>query len=218
MKKRILLISILFPLLSIAQNIQIGVGSSISSLEWYYRYSWGELEHFYQAPLVGATVDFGIEYLEREHYSFTSNFGYFQSGGQIADDEVHENWIITETKNKGNNVSIGTNLNIIPIDKKFQLMLSFGPRLDYLIPSPNSSMAQREETRKIHFGLTSGLGFFYNFDKLKIGFRSNYLHRFTDIIDVEGNNTDNWWETQTLGVRAKDKLIVTSQFVIGFKL
>ena len=97
---------LLLPLSSTAQNIQIGAGTTLSAIDWKYKYSWGGTEDFYTAPVLGTSFDIGVEYLEKDLFSLTSNFSYFQSGGRIALGEDHPNWVINEQVNKANNISL----------------------------------------------------------------------------------------------------------------
>ena len=218
MKKLIIILLMVSPFVSNGQNIQVAIGNSFSTMDWQFKYDWGGVEEFYTAPIIGAAIDLNVEYMEKDWYSLSSNFGFFQSGGKIATAEVHDNWIVTETANMGYNLSLGTNFNFIPINNRLQLMLSIGPRIDYLIPQENSTMDRLDDIRKIHLGITGSPAVYYKFDKIKIGLRASYLHRFTYLMNTEPYISDNWWEPSKLGVVAKDRSIINSQFVIGFQL
>lgn len=220
MKKQITLALLLMmcSFISKGQNIQFAFGTSVSQLDWQFKYDSGELDDFYVGSIIGLAADINFEYLEKEWFSVSSDLGYFQSGGEISSDEVHPNWVINETKNNASNFSLGTSFNFIPLNKKMQLMIGVGPRIDYLIPIKNSAMSAQQDLRKFHFGLTGSLGYYYKFDKVKIGLKSNYLHRVTKLLDTEPTNSNNWWEPQKLGVKAKDQWIMSNWIVIGFQL
>lgn len=219
MKNLTTILLLLLTFISKAQNIQLALGPSYSKLDWQFKYHNGELEDFYLASTFGLAANINFEYLEKKWFSITSNLGYFQSGGQIASHEVHQNWLIPVTKNSASNFSIGTSFNFIPLNNQLQLMIGIGPRIDYLIPAKNSAMdVLEEDLNKIQLGLTGSLAVFYKFEKAKIGLSSSYLNRLTKLIDREPTTPGNWWESQKLGVKAKDELIMNFQFVIAFQL
>lgn len=218
MKKLILLFLMVSPFISTGQNVQFAVGASVSKLDWQFNYNAQEFERFYLAPITGLAADLNVEYFEKRWFSLSSNIGYFQSGGEISSDEVHNNWVINETKNSANNFSVGTNFNVIPINKTIQVMAGIGPRLDFLIPTKNTAMSVQDQLRKLQFGITGDLGLYYKFDKIKVGLNASYLKRFGKLIDTEPTNSNNWWEPQKLGIDAQDQWIITGQFVVGFQL
>lgn len=201
------------------QNLQLSAGTSHTSIDWRYVYPNGLEENFFTSPIVGTSMNIGLEYFERNKMSLSSNLGLFQSGGKISPEENHPNFKIEEATNNANNLSLGTQFNYLPINNRLQLILSAGPRLDYLLPRPKSAMdMQKENIRRLHVGITGSLGLFYQFENLKIGVRSSYLHRLNEIINREPTNTNNWWENQSLGVKAKDQFIVTNELIIGISL
>lgn len=214
-----LLISCLITLSSLAQNIQFALGPSYSTLDWQYVYFSGQTENFYTSGLYGTALDLGVEFLQKPKFSVSTNIGFFNSGGVIAENETHENWVITERENKLHNFSMSALFNYLPLNQKFQLAISAGPRLDLLVPHPNSIFdIANNDLNKLKVGINAAVSIFYNFENIKIGIRSTYLHRFNMLMDSNPSENEQWWQNPKLGIRAKDKFILSQQLVLGFKL
>lgn len=219
MKLSILICVLITPIVLNAQNLRISVGNTVSSIDWKYVYFDGSYEPFYTGTTANnCSIDIDVEYLETKIYSLSTYASFYQSGGKIAADESHDNWLISETENRANNFAVGTDLNIFPINNKFQLAIAFGPRVDYLMPFKGSSMSALDSITKVYFGISSGLGLYYQFDNIKIGLRSTFIHRFSDYIDQPPYFSQNWGEPSKLGVRAQDRFIIKNQIVLGIRL
>lgn len=220
MKNTITILFIACAFMVKGQNIQLAFGPSISKMDWYFQPAWKPVEYFYTGPTEGLSANLSIEYFEKEKFSLSSSLGYFQSGGEIASTEEHEAvWVINELKNKASNIALGTTINFIPLNKKMQFLIGFGPRLDCLIPMKSSVMKVKGKGfKRFHIGTTGTLGVYYKFEKLKVGLNLNYIQRIGNFIHTEPTIPTNWWEPQYLGIRARDQFIVSSQVVVGFQL
>ena len=189
----ILIISISFSSLY-GQTYYLNPGTSFSKLDWKY------VEHFhfddeqqYHDPLQAFAVSAGIEYFEHKYYSITSDLYYYQSGGKYSEDEKNTNYLFkSPDKISINYLSIGSSFNINPINNKFKLQLSFGPRVDYIINSNSESLhwiKERNGLSTFNFGFTAGIGFYYRFDKYLIGIKAQYLNRIRKLADIEPSDS-----------------------------
>lgn len=174
---------------SSAQTIRFNAGTSYSKLDWKYIGQTGE-EQQYKDPIVGYSFSAGMEYLEHKYYSLSSDLLFYKSGGQYSAEELNTSFtFLSPEKISVSYLSFGSSFNFNPINNKFRLQLSLGPRADYIVSgakeSPYDWIDQRDGLNKLNFGFTAGIGFFYNTDNYIVGINSQYLNRMRKLADLQ---------------------------------
>lgn len=172
-----------------AQTLRFNAGTSYSKLDWKYIGEAGE-EQQYKDPIFGYSFSAGMEYLEHKYYSLSSDLLFYKSGGQYSEEELNSNFIfISPEKISLSYLSFGTSFNFNPINNKFRLQLSLGPRVDYVVAgakeSPYDWIDQRDGLTKFNFGITAGIGLYYNRDNYIVGINSQYLNRMQKLADLQ---------------------------------
>lgn len=203
------------PKLVNCQTIYFGFGSSHSKLDWEFNYIEGHSEKQHIGTLTSFAFTGGIEYLKQKYFSLSSELSFYKSGGKRGESENTEiQWSKGATEiNSLNNLSLGSYINFVPLNNKFKVQLSFGPRVDLLLTERNSRFRSIEDygdLNKINFGITVGLGLYYCPKKVSFGIRGQYLSRTLMLADYEPTEF-------RAGVVASDRIFLTN-FVIGYNL
>jgi len=190
MKKIVLILFVFACYLSLdAQTLRFTAGTSFSKLDWKYIGEAGE-EKQYEDPVTSYSFLAGMEYLEHKYYSLSSDLLMYKSGGQYSEQELNSNFIfVSPEKISLSYLSFGTSFNFNPVNNKFRLQLSLGPRVDYIVSgskeSPYDWIDQRDGLTKFNFGITAGIGFYYNMEKYIFGINSQYLNRMKKLADLQ---------------------------------
>jgi len=216
MKKLVLIITILlFTSLTYGQIIKIQGGLSSSSIIW-------DLENIstpiYDEILIGYSVFAGIDYMDKEYYNLSSNFGLIKKGGkdelEIFDGEFEFTGETKELKPTLEYFTLNTLFEAkYPVKKSILPFISFGPRIDYLIRSSKEfdSLEENDELNSVSIGMLLGGGIKYDINKLQLGVRYDYYLNFTKIAE---------WNIETSGGMSgeiSDNTFMVN-LTIGYKL
>jgi hypothetical protein len=215
MKKTILIL-----LLSVSgfcaysQTFHLNLGTSLSKLDWNYIYQEGN-EQQYHDPLLGYALSTGVEYLEHKYYSVSSDLSFYKSGGKYSSEELNSNFVFeSPSKISVSYLSLSSSFNVNPINNKFRLQLSAGPRIDYIIggvkKDPYAWIDERDGLNKLNYGINMGIGLYYNLDKYIFGINSQYLLRMRKLADLQPSLNPG---LSFGGVRASEQI-----FLLGFSL
>lgn len=212
---KLVFLLIVLPTFSFGQTLYFGFGTSHSKLDWEFNYIEGHSEKQHIGILTSFGFTGGIEYFEQKYFSFSSELSFFKSGGKRGESENTEiQWSKGKMEiNSLNNLSLGSYISFVPLNNKFKVQLSLGPRVDILLTERNSRFRNIEDNgdlNKINFGLTGGLGIYYCPKKVTYGLRGQYLSRTLKLADYKPTEF-------RAGVVASDRIFLTT-FVIGFNL
>jgi hypothetical protein len=134
--------------------------------------------------VINHSASFGFEVLEQRFFSFTSGLNFYRTGGNSLSSRVNIDY-----------VSFNNTINFNPINKKIKLQLQLGPRLDYILQnSLENTMAARS---KFNYGITTGIGAYYQFRKVQLGINAMNFGRQNILFDTQdyksvNNFGSNW--------------------------
>lgn len=201
---------------SFSQIVHFEAGTSYSKLDLKFRYQAGE-EQQYDAPLLACTFSTGIEYFEHKYFSLSSDLYYYNSGGKYSKEELTTNFVFKEpAKISVSYLSLGSAINFYPLNNKFKLQLSIGPKIDYMLTSekktPLGSIDKSKGFSKLNYGYTTGIGLYYKLNDRLIGVYMKYLGRMQKLVDVMPTYNYNYG-----GVVASDQIFLVG-LSYGFRL
>lgn len=216
--------NILFLILTIwgcsaySQTIYLKLGTSLSKLGLTYIYQAGT-EQQYDDPLLSYALSTGVEYLQHKYFSISSDLLLYKSGGKYSTDEMNTNFVfISPDKISVSYLSLGSSFNFDPINNKYKLQLSFGPRLDYIIGGvknePYNWIDKANGLNKLNYGFTAGAGLFYNLNEYVLGVEAQYLYRLRKLSELKGSF--NQGATSTGGVDATEQVVLFG-FSFGYR-
>ena len=190
------------------QTLHLNLGASLSKLDWTYLdlTQFGIVEeHQYHDPLQSFAVSAELEYFEHDYYSISSNIMFYKSGGKYAEDEFDKFYVFqSPSEIAASYLSLGSSFNMYPVNKKFKVRISAGPRVDYIFNSadnqPYTWIAESDGLSKLNFGITLGAGLYYQLNDFIIGCNAQYLQRIRKLADVTPTRFD------TGGVEATEKV------------
>jgi hypothetical protein len=174
---------------SFSQSYYLNVGASYSKLDFTLNNIDGWTGKYYKAPLLGYSFSTGIEYFEHKFFSLSSDLFFFQSGGKYSKDELNAQYVSSSDHEiAANDLSLGSSFNFNPLNKKLKLQFSLGPRIDYLInggkiPLYNKWDLNRNGYKKTNFGITTGIGFYYNLHNFVTGINFQYLYKLKKFVE-----------------------------------
>jgi hypothetical protein len=173
---------------SYSQIFHFDAGTSYSKLDLKYRYQGMEEQH-YDDPIIACAISTGIEYFEHKYYSFSTDLYYYKSGGKYSKEEESNTHFlfILPSKVSVSYLSLGSAINFYPLNNKFKLQLSLGPKIDYILTSekdiPLGLIDKSRGLRKFNYGYTAGIGFYYKLNKNVVGINMKYLGRLQKLAD-----------------------------------
>lgn len=174
-----------------SQTLHVALGTSHSNLDWTFLVLDGFKEKQYRKASVGYAANVGIEYLDRKLLSLSSDVYFYKSGGQYTEAEKNANFVFqAPSKVEITYLSLGTCLNINPLNDKFKLQFQLGPRVDFMVKgqkdAPLSWSDDGGGLAKINVGLTGGIGLYYQAGgNMTLGIKGLYLQRFIKLADLE---------------------------------
>jgi hypothetical protein len=199
------------------QTLVIDLGTSYSRLDWKYKDAgWSEKQ--YNDPILSYSFSAGCEYLEHKLWSLKSDLSYYKSGGQYSSEELDADYIfISAHKISVNYLSLGSYINFFPVNNKFRLQLSVGPRVDFLISGsakdPYKWIDKYGGLNKLNWGISTGLGLYYKLEKTTVGLNARVLTRMKKLADLEPTYTN----PGNPGAEAKEQVILLG-ISLGYKL
>ena len=166
----------------------------------------------YHKTSVGYSIFAGLEYYNKKYYNFSTNIGFIRKGGKgqaIFTDHNGDPMGETSIGIGLHYISINTTIDFkYPIRNGIIPFITIGPRFDYLLFYRNEFLDSYEKygiLEKQNLGFNGGCGLKFDFNKIRLGMRTDYYFNFKKIID----NTE-------MGV-IEDRTF-TLNFSIGFKL
>ena len=187
-KLTLLLFLILCYSSSNSQVIHFDAGASSSKLDLKFKFQ-NITEQHYDDPLLALSFSTGIEYFEHKYFSLSSDLYYYKSGGKYSKEELSNTsfLFIEPSKVSIECLSLGSAFNFYPLNKKFKLQLSLGPKVDYILSSdkkiPFSMIDKCRKMWKFNYGYTAGVGFYYKQNKNIVGINIKYLGRLQKLAD-----------------------------------
>jgi hypothetical protein len=153
----------------------------------------------------------GLEYLEKKHWSISSNVGFLRKGGKepwwVYD--FNGNLISTTTAfARFDYLSVNTTFNFkYPIKERWIPFLSIGPRVDFLLDHDHffPYFETPGVVRKQSYGLVAAAGIRYQFPRFQVGLKGDHLFSFNKLaaIGQETNQVNVSMVSLTFGVRFK---------------
>lgn len=210
---KLLSIGLFISTLSFGQVLKLQTGASFSRINWDINNLYFEQ---YNQPIIGYSVFAGLDYLNKDYFSLSSNIGLLRKGGrqEVTFIDITGKPVGTSIQNaKLDYLSINTTIDLkYPLKYKLLPFISIGPRLDYLINYSKefNILNDINAINRYNYGLLTGLGAKYDLNKLQIGLRADYYLNFGSIADWPAGR-DN------LGVRVTDNTL-TINATIGYRL
>jgi hypothetical protein len=166
-----------------SQTLHLRVGVAPSRLNWTQNPG-GFERTIYKAPVLGYALGLGIEYLDRQWFSLSSDFNFYRSGGKYTSEEEMQVRQYSEViLDYG---SFSTVINFNPLHGATKVQLQLGPRVDFLLGGKNQEslfeINQVEGLTEINYGFNVGLGLYRSFRKTQIGLQGTWLQRFEDLV------------------------------------
>jgi len=183
MKKLFIVIISFYSISCYSQTVYVNAGISYSKLDLTYKATYGAEEKQYEDALWGTPFFIGIEYLKQKNYSLSTEIGIYQAGGQYSFEEMNKklnNQIVFHSPSvlQFNYFSINPCVNFNPLNKKFKIQFQVGPKLDFLIKKDESAFSSVERSSGLYrtvFGFITGIGIYYNLNKIQFGINGKYL-------------------------------------------
>ena len=172
-------------------------------------------------PFYGFNIFAGVDYMEREYFNLSSNFGYIRKGGKY---NLHQIQIIKlllphQETFEGRLDYISFNTLFQPkytFDDAITPYLSIGPRIDYMtsfeLQPDDVDYDEIAEIGKLAYGLLIGGGINYHFGNWQFGGRFDYYLNFSKVVEEK-------FEYMKLegDISTKDK-VYTVNFSVGYSL
>lgn len=119
----------------------------------------------------------GCEYIKHKYWSVKSDLSLYKSGGKYSNEEQNADYtFVSSHKISVDYLSAGTYLDFYPLNTKYKIQLSCGPRIDYMIGGtknqPYKWLDSYNGLNKINWGYNAGITFYYEFNKSVIGLNS----------------------------------------------
>lgn len=175
-----------------SQRIFSATGVLVSFLDVKSEYQTQTIND-YSRGMIQPAVSLGFETKSWKRISLSVVAANFNSGGRRTDPKP--TYFADREKMIFNNTCLGLQGNYYILDRKTQLYVGIGPRVDY-IRSEREVFAQlagdsyqRVGVQTFQFGLTGSVGVNFQLDHFYWGFKSNYYYRFGYIF--QGHSYDS---------------------------
>jgi hypothetical protein len=197
-----------------SQTLRLNLGISVSKLDWQY-YDGGGSETYYEDPHYGYSLSAGMEYLEHKYFSVSSDMLLYNSGGKYSSEDKRITFsLMGPEKISFSYLAFGSAFNFNPINNKFKVQLSIGPRIEYMIygskKAPFDWIDKSNGLNKFNYGVTAGAGLYYELKKYTVGVNAQYLYRVKKLAEVHATY-------DSPGVEATEQVIVFG-FSFGYRL
>lgn len=202
-----LIVSSFFSVVAISQTLTFDLGTSYSKLNWNY-IDVVYYEKHYKAPLISYSMSAGYEYLKNKYWSIKSDLSLYKTGGKYSSEELDANYtFISPHKISLDYLSAGTYFNFYPLNTKFKIMLTIGPRVDYIVNGiknpPFKWIDSYNGINKFNWGYSTGISFYYELKKSVIGLNSRMLFRIKKLADLTPK-----YNPEHPGATAKEQVIL----------
>jgi len=178
MKKLLIGMISFFSVSCYSQTVYINGGISHSKLDLTYR-AFNDEETKYEDALLGSSFFIGDEYLKQKNFSLSTEIGIYQAGGQYSSEELNKHMMFNSPSIlRFKYFSINTCFNFNPLNKKFKLQFQAGPKLDFLIKKNDSIFSGNVQFGGLYrnvFGFITGLGIYYQLNKIQFGINGKYI-------------------------------------------
>ena len=211
-KPALLLLVFISFLTSYAQSQRVfsSIGVATSSIHYNFK------NIKYEKPIMRSSLSLGYESKIWHRLSYSTVFSNFTSGGKKKN-----NLLYHEFENYDrvyiDNYSFGVIGNFYPLNRKTQIYLGFGPRLDY-VRSDNSIIYEWIDDlydplylNELVWGITGNIGVNFQIDNFNFGFKSNYYYRPYIYRKVEKHTLTDYTTEKIV----KDK-VFDLQLVLGY--
>lgn len=212
MKKIItLLLTVVITSVTYGQTLNIKGGISISKLNWEV----GPFDFSTNTkPLIGYSFFAGIDFLNRNYFFISSDFGLIRKGTNGVAEFVSQNGQFTDEiseKIKLDYLTLNTTINVkYPVENKLFPYVSIGPRIDYLVNYSDGNENKNDHILEINYGLILGGGIKYSLSKIQVGISTKY--------NVNFNQIAKWpAEDRNIGGSIKDNTFIVL-INVGYKL
>lgn len=164
-----------------SQTLRLNLGPSVSKLDWLY-YDGQISEKYYENPRLGYLLSAGLEYLEHKYFSVSSDILMYSCGGKNSSEVKTDPFRnLGPEKISASYLALGSAFNFNPINNKFKVQLSVGPRIEYMIigskKAPYDIIDYSHGLNKFNYGITGGLGLYYDLNKYIVGVNAQYLYK-----------------------------------------
>ncbi|MNJ82785.1 hypothetical protein D3C87_01900 [compost metagenome] len=135
----------------------------------------------YSKGMIQSSISLGFETKSWHRISLTVSAVNFNSGGRRTSPDP--TYFSSYEKMIFNNSCLGISGNYYIIDKKTQLYIGIGPRVDYIRSEREifhkliGDSYQKEDLRTFQFGISGSIGVNFQLENFYWGFKSNYYYR-----------------------------------------
>ena len=216
MKRNTLLLLLILSFSAVySQTLRFNLGSSLSKLDWLY-YDGQVSEKYYENPILGYSLSAGIEYLEHKYFSVSSDILMYSCGGKYSiEDKTGPFKHMGPERISASYLALGSSFNFYPVNNKFKVQLSVGPRIEYMIigtkEGPYNWIENSHGLTRFNYGVTAGVGLYYEIEKYVVGINAQYLSRVNDLAAVNATYSSP-------GVKATQKQVLLFGFTLGYRL
>lgn len=184
MKRLVLIVTIIIATLPLsAQVIKLDVGTTFSSMQD------DTPMHNFSKTLVGSSVAFGVDWLEKEWFYLSSEVGYITTGGAERIEIMDSPGLPTgeaDWQLMRHNIHVNTTFRAKLALNRFHVYLGVGPKVDIpvqieLTDTYNDATDSNLPFLKneVMFGIKAEAGVAYNFNDVRVGLNFAYLPDFT---------------------------------------
>ena len=184
MKRLVLIVTIIIATLPLsAQVIKLDVGTTFSSMQD------DTPMHNFSNTLVGSSVAFGVDWLEKEWFYLSSEVGYITTGGAERIEVMDSPGLPTgeaDWQLMRHNIHVNTTFRAKLSIKRFHAYIGVGPKADIpvqieLTDTYNNATDSNLPFLKneVMFGIKAEAGVAYNFNDVRVGLNFAYLPDFT---------------------------------------
>lgn len=222
-----------------AQTITLSTGVVQSSTVWrmeqdrFAAANYGL--NYFQVPKSDISVSLGLEYLEKEKWSVSSNIAYYQSGGKLAANEGSGNtafqWDLENDIYDLPYVAVNTNINLKVFEQnKTSLQGIVGVHLDYVLATENKAldlyydnvdplwyMNEQEALNRFNFGVNVGARYVVNLDRWKLGLQYIYAPKILKLAHYDFEESGKPFDNNISAFTVTEKASFI-ELTFGYKL
>lgn len=214
----------LLPLVSFAQKLLVGAGLSVSKVNYNTYLVMGNSVQEYRTqftdPAMLPSISFGFQYWEQDRFSIASTINLYQTGGKLSAAELYN--LGRQSRKpayeliKFSYVSLNNTFNYLLLNKAIKVAVKAGPRIDFLLANNTEWLEETQNNiNQINYGLSVGLGIYYDINRYQVGFEALKFERVYWLINYPQPNVANQTVFDSIDLRENPLLL---NLVVGYKL
>lgn len=147
----------------------IGIKSGITISQLVMKNSPMEAANGKTGYLYSPNFALTAEFLHHKNFRLATDIRFIQKGGKIDEQHPYYKWVYSNGSSEVKTKLSFLSWNIVPMAmlniNKFSPYIFVGPRMDYFHYSSSEDPIYNSNNRRLHFGITSGMGVNYRINK-----------------------------------------------------